>query len=77
MEYIDVWKLKNWQRNLLHKLFSIIYRKPIQVGDKIKCFGVGYPHWKNHIFECTFVFNDGCIGIKNCIKVSSKDFRVI
>ena len=61
----------------LYTLLGLVYSKKIQKGDKIKCFGIGYPHWKGEIFECTLVFNDGTIGIKNCIRVSEQDFRVI
>lgn len=57
-------------------MLGLVYRKKIQKGDKIKCFGIGYPHWKDEVFECTAVFNDDMtIGIKN-VRVSKKDFRV-
>lgn len=46
-------------------------------GDIIKCLGYGYPHWKDEVFECTMVFNDDTIGIKNAVRVSKSDFVVI
>jgi hypothetical protein len=77
IKYINTWTLKKWQSNLLYTLLGLVYRKKIQKGDKIKCFGIGYPHWKGEIFECTLVFNDSTIGIKNAIRVSEQDFRVV
>ena len=77
IKYINTWKLKKWQSNLLYTLLGLVYRKKIQKGDKIKCFGIGYPHWKGKVFKCTLVFNDGTIGIENGIRVSAQDFRVV
>jgi hypothetical protein len=63
--------------NLLYFLMKLIYfrKTKIEKGDLIKCFGIGYPHWKGEIFECTMIFKDKTIGIKNCIRVAQKDFR--
>lgn len=77
LKYINTWKLKKWQSELLYKLLKILYNKKIKKGDKIKCFGIGYPHWKNQIFECTLDFMDGTIEINNNIRVSEKDFKII
>jgi hypothetical protein len=76
-KYINTWKLKKWKSNLLYTLLGLVYYRKIQKGDKIKCFGIGYPHWKDEIFECTLDFKDGTIGIKNSVRVSTKDFRVV
>jgi hypothetical protein len=77
IKFINTRKLQRWQSNLLYTLLGLVYRKKIQKGDKIKCFGIGYPHWKGKVFECTLDFKDGTIGIKNTIRVSEKDFRVV
>ncbi len=74
-KYINTWKLKKWQSNLLYKLLGSVYSEKIKKGDKIRCHGIGYPHWKGEEFECTLDFNDGTIGIKNAVRVSAKDFR--
>jgi hypothetical protein len=77
MKWLNSWKLKRWQSNLLYSLFGLIYRKKIQTGDMIKCFGIGYPHWKGQIFQCDLDFGDGTIGIRNSVRVNGRDFRVI
>ena len=59
----------------LHSLFGLLYSAKIQKGDKIRCYGIGYPHWKGCEFECTADFKDGTIGIRNCVRVDEKDFR--
>jgi len=74
--HINTWKLKKWQSNFLYNLLNFTYSSKIKKGDKIRCYGIGYPHWKGEVFECTLVFNNGDIGIKNAIRVSSKDFRI-
>lgn len=61
--------------NLLYTLLGLVYPAKIQKGDKIRCYGIGYPHWKGEDFECTLDFKDGTIGIKNAIRVAEKDFR--
>lgn len=76
INFINTWGLKKWQSDLLYFLMGLIYRKKIQKGDKVKCFGIGYPHWKGEEFICTLVFEDGTILIKDAIRVSEKDFRL-
>lgn len=49
----------------------------IEKGDTIICHGIGCPHWKGFVFECTLVFTNGTIGINNAIRVAAKDFRVL
>ena len=73
--YMNTWNLKKWQSNLLYFVLNTVYYKKIRKGDLIKCYGIGYPHLKGEIFECTADFPDDTIGIKNCIRVSSSDFR--
>ena len=63
--------------NLLYTLLGLIYSEKIQKGDKIKCYGIGYPQWKGEVFECTLDFKDGTIGIRNGVRVAEKDFRII
>jgi len=46
----------------------------IRKGDTVRCKGIGYPHWKGQSFMVTLVFPDNTIGIRNCIRVASKDF---
>lgn len=74
-KYFNSWKLKRWQSNLLYTLLGLVYPAKIQKGDKIRCYGIGYPHWKGEEFECTADFKDGTIGIKNVIRIAEKDFR--
>lgn len=74
-KYINTWKLKKWQSNLLYTLLGLVYPAKIQKGDKIRCYGIGYPHWKDSEFECTADFKDGTIGIRNAVRVAEKDFR--
>ena len=74
-KYFNSWKLKRWQSNLLYTLLRLVYPAKIQKGDKIRCYGIGYPHWKGEELECTIDFKDGTIGIKNAIRVAEKDFR--
>lgn len=76
IKYINTWKLKKWQSNFLYKLMNLFSSK-IEKGDMIRCHGIGYPHWKGEEFECSLDFKDGTIGIKDCIRVSEKDFRKI
>ena len=49
----------------------------IKKGDKVRCNGIGYPHWKDREFVVEVVFKDGTIGLNNGIRVSDKDFVVI
>lgn len=52
--------------------------KEIEVGDKVRCKGIGYPHWKGKIFEVTLVFPDNkTIGILNAVRVWKEDFELI
>ena len=74
-KYINTWRLKKRQSNLLYTLLGLVYPTKIQKGDKIRCYGIGYPHWKGTEFECTLDFKDGTIGIRNAIRVAEKDFR--
>jgi hypothetical protein len=60
---------------LFDKLFNKIPN--IKKGDRIKCIGNGYPHWKVLEFNCTEIFKDGSIGIENSLKVDKKDFYKI
>lgn len=60
---------------LIYTLLGLVNRSKIQKGDKITCYGIGYPHWKGDVFECTLDFKDGTIGIRNTIRVDEKDFR--
>ena len=77
-KYINTWKLNKWQSNFLYFIFNIMYPKKIQEGDRIKCYGIGYPHWKGEEFECTLDFKDGTIGILgNAVRVKEKDFKKI
>lgn len=46
----------------------------IQKGDTVQCKGIGYPHWKNEIFTCEVVFDNGTIGLNNKIRVDASDF---
>ena len=48
-KYINTWKLKRWQSNLLYTLLGLVYSTKIVKGDKIRCYGIGYPHWKDEI----------------------------
>ena len=73
-KYINTWKLKKWQSNFLFIFLGLIYYKKINKGDKIRCYGIGYPHLKGEELECTFDFKDGTIGIRNAVRVSEKDF---
>ena len=75
-KYINTWTLKKWQSNLLYTLLGLVYPRKIKQGDTIRCYGIGYPHWKGEIFKCNIVFNDGTIGIRNSVRVSAKDFRI-
>ncbi len=77
IKFINTWKLQRWQSNLLYTLLGLVYCKKIQKGDKIRCHGIGYPHWKGKEFESTLDFKDGTIGIKYAIRVSARDFRVV
>jgi hypothetical protein len=52
-----------------------VAKEKIQKGDKIVCYGTGYPHWKGMEFECTLDFGDGTIGILNGVRVSENDFE--
>ena len=71
-----VWRLKRWQANIIYALYAIRYPAAIGVGDKVKCYGIGYPHWRDAIFTCYSIFPDGkSMVIKGCIKVQMKDFR--
>jgi len=63
--------------NFLYTFLALINYKKIKKGDNVKCYGIGYSHWKDREFECTAVFNDGRIGINNTIKVSKKDFKKV
>jgi hypothetical protein len=74
-KYINSWKLKKWQSNLLYTLLGLVYPTKIAKGDKIRCYGIGYPHWKGEEFECTADFKDGTIGVRNAVRVAEKDFR--
>ena len=74
-KYINSWKLKKWQSNLLYTLLGLVYPAKIKKGDKIRCYGIGYPHWKGEEFICTLDFKDGTIGVRNMIRVAEKDFR--
>lgn len=74
-KYINTWKLKKWQSNLLYTLLGLVYSKKIVKGDKIRCYGIGYPHWKGEEFECTEDFKDGTIGVRNAVRVGEVDFR--
>ena len=74
--YIKYYATRLWA-NLLYNLLGLIYPTKIQKGDKIRCYGIGYIHWKGSEFECTADFKDGTIGIRNAIRVSEKDFRLI
>ena len=65
------------QANLVYALLGLIHPSKIEKGDKIRCHGIGYPHWRGEEFECTLDFKDGTIGIKNVVRVSKKDFRKI
>ena len=75
LKNIDTWKLTRPQSSFLYFLLGIIYRQKIKKGDYIKCHGIGYPHWKGHIFLCTMVFSDGTIGIDG-VRVGASDFCV-
>ena len=75
MKNINTWKLRKWQSNLLYTFLGLFYSAKIKKGDKIKCHGIGYPHWKGEEFECTLDFKDGTIGVRNEARVSEKDFR--
>lgn len=44
-------------------------------GDLVICSGVGYPHWKDHVFIVEVNFLDGTIGLNNKIRVSKSDFQ--
>lgn len=77
IKYINTWKLRKWQVKFLYSVLGFLYQTKIQKGDTIKCFGIGYPHWKGETFECTLVFPNETIGIMNSIRVATKDFRVI
>ena len=78
LKYINTWKLNKAQSNFLYFVISLCFlNKPIKKGDKIKCYGIGYPHWKNDTFECSNVFDDGTILIRDCIRVVKNDFKVI
>ena len=74
-KYFNSWKLKRWKSNLQYTLLGLVYSAKIQKGDKSRCYGIGYPHWKGEEFECTLDCKDGTIGIKNAIRVAEKDFR--
>lgn len=52
--------------------------KEIEIGDKVRCKGIGYPQWEGEIFEVTLVFPDNkTIGILNAIRVGKEDFELI
>ena len=63
--------------SICYFILGLVYHSPISKGDRIKCHGIGYPHWKNQEFECTMDFKDGTIGILNGVRVAKKDFGKI
>ena len=77
MKYINGWKLKRWQGRMLLYILNLIHPTKIIKGDKIRCYGIGYPHWKGEEFICTADFKDGTIVIKNAVRVAEKDFKKI
>ena len=46
-------------------------------GDRVRCKGVGYPHWKDRKFTVEVVFENDTIGLDNKIRVAAWDFEKI
>ena len=75
---INTWKLKKSKALFLYKLIKLLTKdQKIQKYDTIKCWGIGYPHWKGKTFECTLIFKDDTIGVDGKIRVSRNDFYKI
>jgi hypothetical protein len=73
---INIWKVDKRISKLLYIIFNFGYwNNNIKVGDRVKCLGIGYPHWRNQAFLVKVVYSNGFIGLDNKIKVNKKDFK--
>jgi len=78
LKHINTWKLKKWQSRFLYFIIRTFFKGgKIQKGDTIRCWGIGYPHWKGETFECTMIFENNTIGIKSAVRVGVIDFKKI
>lgn len=87
--WINTWELKPWKTKVLYFLMGLNYRRPRAKGDYVICFGIGYPHWKNHAFRVNSVIRymvpikntrgnlEIDLVLNNSIRVSSRDFGVV
>ena len=58
------------------KTVFILSEAKIKKGDMVLAVN-GYPHWYDFPQECTLLFSNDTIGLRNCIRVSESSFRKI
>lgn len=53
----------------------MVIEQKFEKENLIFCKGIGYPHWKQHVFVVGAVFEDETLGLTNNVRVGSEDFH--